>query len=102
MTTGALYETKPLNCWAKAKEIREDYYRDYANAHENGGLRWAGGAWTFGAIPCGLGDDVWSLTSEPYGASIAANKVFSLRCLEATVPEETTGGHGWSTNPTSR
>ena len=84
MTTGALYETKPLNCWAKAKEIREDYYRDYANAHENGGLRWAGGAWTFGAIPCGLGDDVWSLTSEPYGASIAANKVFSLRCLEAT------------------
>jgi benzoyl-CoA reductase subunit B len=84
MTTGALYETKPLNCWAKAKEIREDYYRDYANAHENGGLRWAGGAWTFGAIPCGLGDDVWSLTSEPYGASIAANKMFSLRCLEAT------------------
>jgi len=84
MTTGALYETKPLNCWAKAKEIREEYYRDYANAHENGGIRWAGGAWTFGAIPCGLGDDVWSLTSEPYGASIAANKAFSLRCLEAT------------------
>ena len=84
MTTEAIYETRPLECWGKAKEIREKYYREYASAHENGGLRWAGGAWTFGAIPCGLGEDVWSLTSEPYGASIAANKEFSLRCLEAT------------------
>ncbi len=84
MTTEAIYETRPLECWGKAKEIREKYYREYASAHENGGLRWAGGAWTFGAIPCGLGEDVFSLTSEPYGASIAANKEFSLRCLEAT------------------
>ncbi len=84
MATEAKYRTKPLDCWRKAKEIRENYYRDYAQAHEKGGLRWAGGAWTFGAIPCGLGDDVWSITSEPYGASIAANKEFSLRCLEAS------------------
>ncbi|OGF97848.1 MAG: benzoyl-CoA reductase, bzd-type, subunit O, partial [Candidatus Glassbacteria bacterium RBG_16_58_8] len=67
----------------KAKEIRQDYYRDYATAHEKGGIRWAGGAWTFGAIPEGLGDDVCSLTSEPYGASIAFDKSFSLKCLEA-------------------
>ncbi len=84
MATKAKYETEPLKCWRKAKEIREQYYRDYAQAHEKGGLRWAGGAWTFGAIPCGLGEDVHSITSEPYGASIAANKDFSLRCLEAT------------------
>jgi len=84
MSTKALYKTEPLKSWGRAKEIRENFYRDYAQAHEKGGIRWAGGAWTFGAIPCGLGDDVWSITSEPYGASIAANKAFSQRCLEAT------------------
>lgn len=84
MTTKELYKTRPLESWGKAKEIRQNYYRDYAKAHEKGGLRWAGGAWTFGAIPCGLGEDVWSITSEPYAASIAANKEFSQKCLEAT------------------
>ena len=84
MATKELYKTKPLESWGRAKEIRQNYYRDYAQAHEKGGLRWAGGAWTFGAIPCGLGEDVWSITSEPYSASVAANKAFSQRCLEAT------------------
>ena len=67
-----LYKTRPLKTWEKAKEIRKQYYIDYARAHEKGGLRWAGGAWTLGAIPNGLGDDVHSITSEPYAASIAA------------------------------
>jgi benzoyl-CoA reductase subunit B len=84
MTAKPIYKTKPLECWNKAKEIRRDYYQNYARAHDKGGLRWAGGAWTFGAIPCGLGDDVHSITSEPYAASIAADKEFSTRCLEAT------------------
>ncbi len=84
MATKQLYETRQLECWGKAKEIRENYYRDYATAHDRGALRWAGGAWTFGAIPCGLGEDVYSITSEPYAASIAANREFSNRCLEAT------------------
>jgi benzoyl-CoA reductase subunit B len=84
MATKQLYETRPLECWGKAKEIRSNYYRDYAEAHDKGALRWAGGAWTFGAIPCGLGEDVYSITSEPYAASIAANREFSNRCLEAT------------------
>jgi len=84
MGTKQIYETRPLKLWDKAKEIRKNYYLNYAKAHENGGLRWAGGAWTFGAIPNGLGDDVYSITSEPYAASIAANKEFSKRCLEAT------------------
>jgi benzoyl-CoA reductase subunit B len=79
-----IYETRPLQCWNKAKEIRKNYYLDYARAHEKGGIRWAGGAWTFGAIPCGLGDDVYSITSEPYAASISADKEFSKKCLEAT------------------
>ena len=78
------YPTEPLKCWDKAKKIREDYYKNYATAHEKGGLRWAGGAWTFDAIPAGLGDDVHPITSEPYGASCAFNKDFSLKCLEAS------------------
>ncbi|MFC1563702.1 benzoyl-CoA reductase, bzd-type, subunit O [candidate division KSB1 bacterium] len=77
------YKTEPLKCWNKAKEIRLDYYKDFANAHENGGIRWAGGAWSLGAVTAGLGDDVYPLTGEPYGASIAFNKELSIRCLEA-------------------
>jgi benzoyl-CoA reductase subunit B len=79
----AKYKTAPLKTWQKAKEIRANYYRNYEAAHEKGGLRWAGGAWTFDAIPAGLGDDVHSITSEPYGATIAYQKDFSDRCLEA-------------------
>ena len=78
------YPTEPLKCWGKAKELRDQYYRNYATAHEHGGLRWTGGAWAFDAIPAGLGDDVYPITGEPYAAGIAFNKKFSLRCLEAT------------------
>ena len=80
----AKYKTEPLKLWKKAKELRLDFYNDYANAHEKGGLRWAGGAWTFDALPAGLGDDVYPLTSEPYGASCAFDQKFSSRCLKAT------------------
>ena len=77
------YPTERLQCWGKAKSLRENYYRDFAEAHDKGGIRWAGGAWSFDAIPSGLGDDVWSLTGEPYGATVAANKDFALECQEA-------------------
>ncbi len=83
MALNGKYPTAPLKCWPKAKELRLKYYEDYARAHERGGLRWVGGAWSFSAIPTGLGRDVWSLTSEPYGASIAFNKTLSMRCMEA-------------------
>ncbi|MBW1972749.1 MAG: benzoyl-CoA reductase, bzd-type, subunit O [Deltaproteobacteria bacterium] len=79
----AKYKTEPLKLWNKAKEIRQQYYKNYATAHEKGGIRWAGGAWTFDAVPAGLGEDVYSLTSEPYGASVAWNKNFALECQEA-------------------
>lgn len=83
MSAKAPFKTAPLKCWSKAKELRSRYYENYAKAHERGGIRWAGGAWTFSAIPSGLGRDVHSLTSEPYSASIAFNKELSIRCLEA-------------------
>lgn len=79
----AKYKKEPLKCWNKAKEIRQNYYRNFAKAHEKGGLRWAGGAWSFDAIPAGLGDDIYPLTGEPYGASVAWNKDFALQCHEA-------------------
>ena len=77
------YPTEPLKCWGKAKELREQYYRNYAEAHDKGGIRWTGGAWSFDAIPAGLGDDVYPITGEPYAAAMAFNKPFSLRALEA-------------------
>ncbi|MEW6742205.1 MAG: benzoyl-CoA reductase, bzd-type, subunit O [Planctomycetota bacterium] len=80
----ARYKSEKLRLWDKAKALRLKYYENYARAHEHGGLRWAGGAWTLDAIPRSLGDDVWSITSEPYAASISFDQPFSLRCLEAT------------------
>ena len=41
------YKKEPLKCWNKAKELRDKYYKGYAAAHEKGGLRWTGGAWSF-------------------------------------------------------
>ncbi|MDA8213296.1 MAG: benzoyl-CoA reductase, bzd-type, subunit O [Clostridia bacterium] len=77
------YPTEPLKLWGKAKEIRDNYYKNYRDAHEKGGLRWVGGAWSFDAVPAGLGRDVSNLTSEPYGATIAFNKELAKECLEA-------------------
>jgi len=77
------YKTKPLDCWNDAKQLRAKYYEDYVKAHEKGGIRWAGGAWAFSAVPEGLGDDVYSLTGEPYGATVAYNRAFAEECHEA-------------------
>lgn len=68
------YQTEPLKCWGKAKELRLTYYRNYAEAHEKGGLRWSGGSWAPTSIPRGFGNDVQGLTSEPYAASIAFDR----------------------------
>lgn len=86
-----IYPTEKLKCWDKAKELRDKYYLNYRDAHINGGLRWAGGAWAFDAVPAGLGDDVYSLTSEPYGATLAFNKELALECLEAAEKKDMPG-----------
>ncbi|MDP6179052.1 MAG: 2-hydroxyacyl-CoA dehydratase, partial [Desulfatiglandales bacterium] len=77
------YPSEPLKCWDRAKELRLQYYKDYATAHEKGGLRWCGGSWAPSCIPRGFGDDLYSLTSEPYSAVIAFDKKFSIKCMEA-------------------
>lgn len=77
------YPTEKLKCWDKAKKIREDYYKNFIDAKDKGGIRWVGGAWSFDAVPAGLGDDVYNMTGEPYGATSAWNKDFALECQEA-------------------
>ncbi|MBI4987383.1 MAG: benzoyl-CoA reductase, bzd-type, subunit O [Rhodocyclales bacterium] len=79
----ANYPTEQLKCWKKAKELREQYYINFAKAKEKGGLRWSGSAWALDAIPAGLGNDVYSLTGEPYGATIAVDKKFNKECQDA-------------------
>ncbi|MDY6973335.1 MAG: benzoyl-CoA reductase, bzd-type, subunit O [Thermodesulfobacteriota bacterium] len=81
--TENIYPTEQLKCWGKAKELREKYYRDYATAHETGGVRWAGGANNIDPILLGLGDDVHGLTGEPYGATVAVDRDFAARCHQA-------------------
>lgn len=76
-------ETKPLDCWQKAKELRLKYFRDYQQARDRGGLRWCGGALSFGAITSGLGDDVHSLGMEPYAAAVVGSGALSRESLEA-------------------
>jgi len=79
-----VYQTKPLNCWDKAKELRTQYLTDYMTAKDKGGLRYTGGALGFGAITAGLGDDVHKLTVEPYAATVATSGPLGVECLEAT------------------
>ncbi|MBI4319283.1 MAG: benzoyl-CoA reductase, bzd-type, subunit O [Chloroflexi bacterium] len=74
------YPTKPLECWNKAKELRTKYYKVYA---EEGHLRWAGSTWAFDSLLAGFGRDVVHITGEPYGASVAFNRPFALKCQEA-------------------
>ncbi len=79
----AKYRTKELDCWQKAKELRMKYYTDYASAHDRGALRWAGGGWTFDAIPQALEGEVCFLSEEPYGASCGFVKGKATQYQEA-------------------
>src|SRR3970282_718905 len=84
MATPTKYPTEALKCWPKAKEIRQQYYKDYASAHDRGGIRWRGGAWVFHAVPMGVCDAGHFMTGEPYAASIAFDRKFAQECQDAT------------------
>jgi benzoyl-CoA reductase subunit B len=81
--TMAKYPTAPLKCWDKAKELRNQFYRNFEQAHKNGGVRWMGSAWALDAVTSGLGRDVYCITGEPYGASCAFDKPLSTKYLTA-------------------
>jgi benzoyl-CoA reductase subunit B len=77
------YPSEPLKLWKKAKELREQYYLNYAKAKDTGGLRWSGSAWALDALPAGLGEDVYSLTGEPYAAAVSHDRKFAKECMDA-------------------
>ncbi|UCH00812.1 MAG: benzoyl-CoA reductase, bzd-type, subunit O [Deltaproteobacteria bacterium] len=79
----ARYPTEPLKCWAKAKELRDGFYRDFEQAHDKGGIRCIGSAWALDAVTMGLGGDVYWVTGEPYGASCAYNRSLSAEFMTA-------------------
>ncbi len=76
------YETKPLDCWPKAKELRLNLYRELAMAKKEGRLIITGGTEGFIGIPAGLGDYGF-LGGETYGATIGSMPDFALECQEA-------------------
>ncbi|MFQ5826665.1 MAG: 2-hydroxyacyl-CoA dehydratase subunit D [Dehalococcoidia bacterium] len=82
--TGALaktYETRPLDCWQKCKELRLNHYKEVATARERGKLITSGAVDT-GLIPSGIKDCLF-MASEPYGASIGFDPSFAQLCGEA-------------------
>lgn len=83
MFSEKLYPTEPLKCWNLAKELRRKYYQSYVTAHDVGGIRYAGSTIGFHSIMRGFGNDVFNLAGEPYGATVAFHKEFSVRCEEA-------------------
>ena len=78
------YKTEPLKCWEEAKQLRVKYYEDYLKAKERGGIRVSGSGTMYFALLAGLGDDVYTLTGEPYAANISYHTDFSSQCMEAS------------------
>src|SRR3972149_4621872 len=76
-----LWQTRPLESWAKCKELRLNAYREIANAHAEGKLVATGSVGASVILPSGLGPYV-HLGAEPYGASIATDPALSQLCSE--------------------
>lgn len=76
------YPTKPLESWAKAKELRAEHYAEVRRAKEEGKLLSTGSLDAFVSILAGAGDFV-HLAAEPYGASISTDTGFADKCTAA-------------------
>lgn len=75
------YKSAPLRLWSEAKFLRKQFYDEFLNP---AGIHVAACCTSSFAPFAGLGNDVYILASEPYGASIATHSEFSLQCLQAT------------------
>jgi benzoyl-CoA reductase subunit B len=82
VTATKKYQTKPLESFKKAVELRKEYYQQVMLAKEQGKLLITGGADSMVALPAGLGDFVF-FEGEPYGATISMDPQFSEECVEA-------------------
>ncbi|MFC2038310.1 2-hydroxyacyl-CoA dehydratase subunit D [Chloroflexota bacterium] len=85
------YETRPLESWAKAKELRQQHYRDVWEAREKGKILASGGESSFFPLLAGLGEFEF-FGGEPFGASSSATDPdFVIRCHEAIEAKGYTG-----------
>ena len=82
------WETRPLDCWAKAKELRDGFYRDFEQAHEKGGIRCIGSAWALDAVTMGL--DVFLLMFR-----INPDVALKERQVHETCYHTSLKTHGW-------
>ncbi len=78
----APYETRPLECWQKAKELRMKQWQDIMTAGENKKLLVSGMVNGAAPLVMGLGDDVEYMASEPLSATTLADASFSNECQE--------------------
>ena len=81
MTSLTKYETKALDCWPKAKELRRNFYQEVAGARELGKILVSGGSAVIQALPAGLGDYIF-LGGEPYAASVSTDMNFQQACTD--------------------
>lgn len=77
------YETKPFECWQKAKELRLKQWRDIASAREQGKILSSGYSVGVAPLVMGLGDDVEFMASEPLAASTLPDVAYTTQCFEA-------------------
>ncbi len=76
------YETRPLSCWGKAKELRYNFFKEFITAREKGKYVSLGGTLWLDSLLAGVGD-VLHLGGEIYGATIGSDPSFAQACDEA-------------------
>ncbi len=79
---GKLYETRPLQSWQKAKELRTNTYKEVQEARQAGRLIAFGGVGSLFSLVRGIGEFSF-LRGENYGAVISHDVKFSALCSEA-------------------
>ena len=82
------YETRPLQCWAKVKEMIINHFKEVGSGIEDGTKRFTTGCIESAQfLVAGLGDDFLYLGGEPYGGTVGADLASSERYMEAAERE---------------
>jgi benzoyl-CoA reductase subunit B len=76
------WESKPLQCWQKAKELRLNFYKEFVTANQEGKLVNVACGLVPQALIAGFGDFL-HLQGEPYGASCGFDQRFSEEVIDA-------------------
>ncbi len=77
------YETRPVQCWGKMKELRRKHFRHIWQAHEQGEIITVGMSESFLALPAGLGHYA-SSSYGPYFTGIMRDRATAIRINEVT------------------